>query len=126
MSSSAKIQQRIEATRAKREQERLAAEAEEAEMLRLLEERQAEEEWIVAAMQAAQLEAWEKQEAEQAARKAEKQKRKAEKRKREEEKGSRKRARVEEEDEPQAEALGSGTAGCWNCRSRAQECERNL
>ena len=90
MSTSTEIQQRIEAVRAKCEQERLAAEAEEVEMLRLLEERQAEEEWIAAAMQAAELEAREKREAERAARKAEKQKCKAEKRKREEEKGSRK------------------------------------
>ena len=111
MSTSTEIQWQIEAAHAKREQERLAAEAEEAEMLKLLEERQAEEERIVAAMQAAELEAREKREVELAARKAEKQKRKAEKRKREEEKGSRKRARIEEEeDEPQAEVSVRATA----------------
>ena len=59
MSSSAEIRQRIEAAHAKREQERMAAEAEEAEMIRLMEERQEEEERIAAAQAAMEVEKWE-------------------------------------------------------------------
>ena len=46
MSSSADICQKIEAAHAKREQERLAAEAEEATMLKEMEERLEEEKWM--------------------------------------------------------------------------------
>ena len=46
MSSSADIHQKIEAARAKRKQERLAAEAKEATMLKEMEERREEEKWM--------------------------------------------------------------------------------
>ena len=67
---------------AKREQERMAAEAEEAEMVRLMEEWQEEEARIEAAQAAMEAEQWE---AERDARQAEKERWRAEKKRQREE-----------------------------------------
>ena len=107
----------------------MAAEAEEAEMIRLMEERQVEEERIAAAQAAMEAE---KREAEWNARWAEKERWRAEKRRRQEEEedvpvvAKRVRRKGEVEDEPQAEVSGSGTGACWNCRSRNIECRHEL
>ena len=73
----------------------------------------------------------EKREAERIARRAEKERRRAEKRRRQEEEDTPVvakwvRRKGEVEDEPQAEASGSGTGACWNCRSRNIECKHEL
>ena len=107
----------------------MAAEAEEAEMIRLMEERQEEEERIVAAQAAMEAE---KREVERNARRAEKERRRAEKRRRQEEEedvpvvAKQVRRKGEVEDEPQAEASASGTRACWNCRSHSIECTHAL
>ena len=112
MSSSADICQKIKAARAKREQERLAAEAEEAAMLKEMEERLEEEKRMEEVRIAMEIE---KRESERNQRRIQKEKWRAEKRRRWEEdedvpvvvKWVRRNGEVE--DEPQAEALGSGT-----------------
>ena len=129
MSSSANIHQKIEAARAKHKQERLAAEAEEAAMLKEMEEQLEEEKRMEEVRIAMEIE---KRESEWNQRWIQKEKRRAEKWQRQEEeedvpvvvKWVRRNGEVE--DEPQAEASGSGTRACWNCRSRGIECECEL
>ena len=75
MSSSANIHERLEATHAKCEQERMAAEAEEAELIRQMEEWQQEEERIEASQAAMEME---RQETERRVRRVEKEKWKVE------------------------------------------------
>ena len=129
MSSSADIRQKIEAAHAKHEQERLAAEAEEAVMLKEIEERLKEEKWMEEVRIAMEIE---KRESERNQRWIQKEKRRAEKRRRQEEEEEVPvvvqwvRRNGEVEDEPQAEASGSGTGACWNCRSHNIECKHEL
>ena len=129
MSSSANICQKIEAACAKREQERLAAKAKEAAMLKEMEERLEEEKWMEEVRIAMEIE---KRESERNQRRIQKEKWRAEKRRWQEEdedvpvvvKWVRRNGEVE--DEPQAEASGSGTGACWNCRSQNIECKHKL
>ena len=129
MSSSANICQKIEAACAKHEQERLAAEAEEAAMLKEMEEWLEEEKRMEEVRIAMEIEKWE---SEQNQRQIQKEKRRAEKRRRQEEEEDvpvvvkRVRRNGAVEDEPQVEASGSGTRACWNCRSRNIECKHEL
>ena len=129
MSSSADIRQKIEAAHAKCEQERLAAEAKEATRLKEMEKRLEEEKRMEEVRMAMEIEKWESERNE---RWIQKEKRRAEKRRRQEEeedvpvvvKWVRRNGEVE--DEPQAEASGSWTGACWNCRSRSIECTHEL
>ena len=129
MSSSADIHLKIEAAHAKREQERLAAEAKEATMLKEMEEQLEEEKRMEEVRKAMEIEKWE---SEWNQRQIQKEKWRVEKWQRQEEeedvpvvvKWVRRNGEVE--DEPQAEVSGSGTRACWNCRSRGIECERKL
>ena len=130
MSSSADIHMKIEAAAcAKHKQDRLAAKAEDAEMLREMEEWQEEEKRMEEVRKAMEIE---KQEAEQNHRGIQKEKQRAEKQRWQEEDEDvpviLKWARRDDEDddEPQAEALGSGTGACWNCRSHSIDCEHEL
>ena len=129
MSSSANIRQKIEAAHAKHEQERLAAEAKEAAMLKEMEEWLEEEKWMEEVRIAMEIE---KQESERNQRRIQKEKWRAEKRRRQEEEEDvpvvvkRVRRNGEVEDEPQVEASGSRTRACWNCRSRNIECKHKL
>ena len=121
MSSSADICQKIEAARAKREQDRLAAEAKEAAMLKEMEERLEEEKWMEEVRIAMEIE---KRESERNQRQIQKEKWRAEKRRRQEEEDvpvvvKRVRRNGEVEDEPQAEASGSGTGACCQGTSLA-------
>ena len=105
MSSSADIRQKIEAAHAKCEQERLAAEAEEAVMLKEMEERLEEEKRMEEVRIAMEIEKWE---SERNQRQIQKEKWRAEKRRRQEEEEvpvvvKRVRRNGEVEDEPQAE-----------------------
>ena len=129
MSSSADIHQKIEAACAKQEQERLAAEAEEAAMLKEMEERLEEEKRMEEVRIAMEIE---KQESEQNQWQILKEKWRVEKRQRQEEEEDvpvvvkRVRRNGEVEDKPQAEASGSRSRACWNCRSCRIECKHEL
>ena len=112
MSSSADIRQKIEAARAKCKQERLAAEAEEAVMLKEMEEWLEEEKRMEEVRIAMEIE---KRESERNQRRIQKEKRRAEKQQRQEEEEDvpvvvkQVRRNGEVEDEPQAEASGNRT-----------------
>ena len=129
MSSSANICLKIKAAHAKHKQDRLAAEAEEAAMLKEMEERLEEEKRMEEVRKAMEIEKWE---SEQIQRQIQKEKRRVEKQQRQEEDEDvpvvvkQVRRNGEVEDELQAEVLGNGTGACWNCRSHSIDCEHEL
>ena len=97
-------------------------------MLKEMEERQEEEKRMEEVRKAMEIEKWE---AEQNQRRIHKEKQRAEKRRQQEEEEEvpvvlKQVRRDGEDDEPQAEASGSGTRAGWNCRSCGIDCEHQL